>query len=116
VPATLPVPNAIPFAPPATSPSASVIGTCGNASRGNGLCPDSSLCCSQWGYCGTGPDYCTVQSPVTPPATIPTAPSPPTSSAVAGVDSRLVAYLGNWQSCPNAAQVAKYTHIVVALR
>jgi hypothetical protein len=33
---------------------------------------------------------------------------------VAGVDSRLVAYLGNWQSCPNAAQVAKYTHIVVA--
>ncbi|CAF1663140.1 unnamed protein product, partial [Adineta ricciae] len=21
-------------------------------------CPDSSMCLSQWGYCGTGPDYC----------------------------------------------------------
>ncbi len=29
-------------------------------------------------------------------------------------DSRLVAYLGNWQACPSASQVAKYTHIVIA--
>jgi LysM repeat protein len=31
-----------------------------------------------------------------------------------GGDSRLIAYLGNWQSCPSDAQISKYTHIVVA--
>jgi chitinase len=29
-------------------------------------------------------------------------------------DSRLIAFLGNWQNCPSDAQLAKYTHIVVA--
>jgi len=29
-------------------------------------------------------------------------------------DNRLIAYLGNWQNCPSDAQLAKYTHIVVA--
>ncbi len=29
-------------------------------------------------------------------------------------DSRLIAYLGNWQSCPTTAQTAQYTHIVIA--
>ncbi|KAJ3408387.1 hypothetical protein CcCBS67573_g02436 [Chytriomyces confervae] len=32
---------------------------CGGGNRGNGVCGDSSLCCSQWGYCGTGQDFCT---------------------------------------------------------
>ena len=33
-------------------------GTCGNAQRGNGRCPNASLCCSQYGWCGTGSAYC----------------------------------------------------------
>ncbi|KAI8621012.1 CAP domain-containing protein [Chytriomyces sp. MP71] len=33
-------------------------GTCGNGQWGNGVCADSSLCCSQWGYCGKGSKYC----------------------------------------------------------
>mmetsp|Transcript_29063 Transcript_29063/g.41541 ORF Transcript_29063/g.41541 Transcript_29063/m.41541 type:complete len:643 (+) Transcript_29063:104-2032(+) len=48
----------------------------------------------------------------TPP--VPTTPAPSPTTAVARHDSRLVAYLGNWQSCPSAAQVAPYTHIVIA--
>eukprot|EP00656_Telonema_subtile_P038515 TRINITY_DN434_c0_g1_i1.p1 TRINITY_DN434_c0_g1~~TRINITY_DN434_c0_g1_i1.p1 ORF type:complete len:890 (-),score=196.15 TRINITY_DN434_c0_g1_i1:81-2750(-) len=46
----------------------------------------------------------------TAPSAAPTTSGPP----LAGGDSRLIAYLGNWQSCPTAAQTAKYTHIVVA--
>ena len=33
-------------------------GTCGDGEIGNGVCPDNSLCCSDWGYCGTGSAYC----------------------------------------------------------
>jgi hypothetical protein len=29
-------------------------------------------------------------------------------------DSRMIAYLGNWQSCPSAAQLSQYTHVVIA--
>jgi len=29
-------------------------------------------------------------------------------------NSRLIAYMGNWQTCPTAAQTAHYTHIIVA--
>ena len=114
VPTATPAQNKPAFSPAFTPPTVSVAGTCGNANRGNGLCPDPSLCCSQWGYCGTGPSYCTTPAPISQPMSVPIAPSPPTSSAVAGDDSRLVAYLGNWQSCPTTAQVAKYTHILVA--
>jgi len=37
-----------------------------------------------------------------------------TAHVAAGSDSRLIAYIGNWQSCPSAAQTDKYTHIIVA--
>ena len=33
-------------------------GRCGNAQRGNGRRPNASLCCSQYGWCGTGSAYC----------------------------------------------------------
>jgi LysM repeat protein len=36
------------------------------------------------------------------------------SASTSDNDSRLIAYLGNWQNCPSDAQVAKYTHIMVA--
>ena len=45
------------------------------------------------------------------------APTPvpaPTSQRVAGSDSRLVAFLGNWQRCPTDAMVAPYTDIVIS--
>lgn len=31
---------------------------CGDGVIGNGDCTDSSLCCSEYGWCGTGPAYC----------------------------------------------------------
>lgn len=55
--------------------------------------------------------------PVQPPVQ---APSPPVTlttrspTTIKEDDSRLIAYLGNWQSCPTTAEVAKYTHIVIA--
>merc|ERR1711915_187953 len=44
----------------------------------------------------------------------PTPPPPPTTPSVAGDDSHLIAYLGNWQNCPTTEQVTHYTHIVIA--
>eukprot|EP00804_Cyclotella_cryptica_P021785 CCRYP_000773-RA/>CCRYP_000773-RA protein AED:0.54 eAED:0.51 QI:0/0/0/0.5/0/0/2/0/104 len=29
-------------------------------------------------------------------------------------DSRLVAYVGNWQTCPTDEQVAAYSHLIIA--
>ena len=45
--------------------------------------------------------------------------TPPTSpgfnyDATHGEDSRLIAYVGNWQTCPTDAQVDAYSHIVIA--
>jgi hypothetical protein len=33
-------------------------GTCGNGSVGNGICQDSSLCCSKWGWCDNSAAHC----------------------------------------------------------
>jgi len=32
--------------------------TCGNGQVGNGRCPIRLTCCSKWGYCGSGAEYC----------------------------------------------------------
>ena len=60
-------------------------------------------------------------SPVSPPTTSPVSPTTPAPSnvnppivGVAGPDSSLIAYLGNWQSCPTLEQTSHYTHIVIA--
>ena len=36
------------------------------------------------------------------------------NDATASHKPRLIAYLGNWQACPSDAQLAQYTHVVVA--
>jgi len=92
---------------------------CGNGIVGNGVCEDDTLCCSEWGWCGSSSAHCKtkapVQAPVAPP---PTAPTVPTTKAPSGSsdgdDSRLIAYLGNWHTCPSIDRVSKYTHIVIA--
>jgi hypothetical protein len=33
-------------------------GTCGGENRGNGIGPDPSMCCLEFGYCGNGAEYC----------------------------------------------------------
>jgi len=82
-PIAKPVPVIKPIAKPVATPlmkpsvpvnAPKVVGTCGNGLVGNGICPDTSLCCSQWGYCGTGSAYC--------PA--PSKPSPPTVAGTCG--------------------------------
>ena len=55
----------------------------------------------------------TTNQPTLNPAPAPIAPSPPTDG-LGGGDSRLIAYLGNWQPCPSDEQLEQYTHIVIA--
>ena len=50
--------NGAPVSSPGQAPSSGTAGTCGNGDVGNGICADETLCCSQYGYCGTGSDYC----------------------------------------------------------
>ena len=53
-----------------------------------------------------------VATPTSSPVSTPT--MSPNSPVLAGSDSRLIAYLGNWQACPTLEETAKYTHIVIA--
>lgn len=96
------------------------ISTCGGGQRGNGLCPEAQ-CCSEWGYCGTGSDYCESNANTNAP-TSSSAPTlapvpivvPAPNSSHSDIDSRMIAYLGNWHACPTDDQLAEYTHIVIA--
>ncbi|KAL9183789.1 hypothetical protein ACHAXT_004645 [Thalassiosira profunda] len=61
---------------------------------------EEGLCCSEWGWCNQCP------------------PEVPGSGfnydADHGEDSRLIAYVGNWQRCPTDQMVDAYSHIVIA--
>lgn len=50
------------------------------------------------------------------PSPSPPPPIPPTTTNAVSLtgDSRLIAYVGNWQPCPSPTQTDAYTHIVVA--
>ncbi|KAL7486922.1 hypothetical protein ACHAW6_012519 [Cyclotella cf. meneghiniana] len=86
------------------------------------------MCCSQWGYCGLTDAYCGAccqtgcwnnpnpPSPTPPSPTTGKPTNPPLASYTAnhGEDSRLIAYVGNWQTCPTDAQVDAYSHMVIA--
>lgn len=37
--------------------------TCGEGTYGNGLCPDASNCCSEYGWCGTSVEHCNGKTP-----------------------------------------------------
>jgi hypothetical protein len=82
---------------------------------------------SQW--CGTDASYCgaccqngNCANVVSPPSTSPPPPSPPPPSPPTGFnynvnhgeDSRLIAYVGNWQACPTPGQYDAYSHMVIA--
>ena len=64
----------------------------------------------------TTPPTPTVPEPTPPTPPTPTAPVPapvPTVSG-SGSDSRMIAFLGNWQACPTDAQLEHYTHIMIS--
>ncbi|KAI2491274.1 hypothetical protein MHU86_23293 [Fragilaria crotonensis] len=66
-----------------TAPIAS--GTCGNGMVGNGICSTPQDCCSSFGWCGVGPEYCTgptIPAPNTPTSPLPT-PAIPTAPVMA---------------------------------
>jgi chitinase len=115
---TPPAPIPAPVLLPPTDDS--ITGTCGGGNRGNGICgPNQSMCCSQWGFCGfAATGHCDgtpappIESPVQSPIVV--NPSPTTPIENQNEDSRLIAYVGNWQSCPTDEQMAQYTHIVIA--
>jgi chitinase len=71
---------------PAPQPPTPVVGTCGDGVVGNGVCADISLCCSEWGWCGTTADHCGNSTPV--PTRSPVSRSPrPTESPVTSITS-----------------------------
>jgi chitinase len=88
----------------------------------------SNGCCSQYGYCGTTEAYCgaccqngSCWNDPSPPSPPPPSPTPPTNNPPSGVsyaaeheDSRLIAYVGNWQTCPTDEMIDAYSHIVIA--
>jgi len=102
---------------------------CGGGSRGNGLCADSSLCCSKWGWCGTGSLYCggTAPSPSPSPSRSPallapsstpsrtkapsSSPSPSPASGGACAGKVYVARLTWYESYPdpNSEECVKYS-------
>lgn len=93
--------------------------TCGGGNVGDGICSDRSLCCSEWGWCGSTDLHCAGgggggSQPAPAPVDAAPLPDAPAQSPVQEGRTRLIAYLGNWQSCPTEAEVAPYTHIVIA--
>ena len=96
------------------------------------LCPYGEYC-----YADLGGEACTTPAPPSstpvPPTPIPPTPVPPTMQPPSATpppppppspppgpisledsENRMIAYLGNWQTCPTANQIAEYTHIVIA--
>jgi hypothetical protein len=85
-------------------------------------CPNGQKCFADCYNCPVNSSAPTPPTPTpptptpptpTPPTPTPPTPTPPTSGG-GGHDSRLVAYLGNWQSCPSIEQVSMYTHIKIS--
>lgn len=63
----VPQPVATPVAPQPVDPN--IVGTCGGGNRGNSICLDQTMCCSEWGWCGTASTgHCDGSTPVPPPA------------------------------------------------
>jgi len=76
-------------------------------------CP-TGKCCSQFGYCGITEDFCgecCQNGDCWDALTFPTLRN---STYTAEGDSRLMAYLGNWDECPTPAQIQPYSHIVIS--
>jgi hypothetical protein len=114
--------------------------TCGGGNVGDGVCPTDGLCCSEFGWCDNAATHCanycggsTVGNGqcqwineccstttgecsssncghTTPPPT-PSGGAPQPSS---NGDSRLIAYVGNWLTCPSVDQYDAYTHVVIS--
>ena len=56
------VPTRKPTKKPTKKPTAKP-GGCGSGTVGNGVCANPSLCCSKFGYCGSGAAYCGTKIP-----------------------------------------------------
>jgi len=93
-------------------------GACGGGNRGNEICADPSLCCSEFGWCGSTAEYCDGTDPSSPtePMPAPITPLPPLApvAPLSTGDSRLIAYLGSWTECPSNEQLEQYSHIMIA--
>ena len=86
-------------------------------------CPAGTFCFADATACPlvTGPGPTPPPAPPTPPPTRnPVTPYPTRNPvvggppAVAGGDSRVIAYVANWETCPTPQQLDGYTHIIIA--
>ncbi len=102
-----------------------LLGTCGDGNVGNALCPDTTLCCSIYGWCGNTADYCGNEASVAPSLTPPPSPYPPNCASVSDVMTVNFGYYASWASgrsktcnqvAPQSIDVAgnNYTHLAYA--
>ena len=64
--------------------------------------------------CQVGAPTAAVPTPSPAPITIPTTVIELAPTVIYSEESRLIAFVGNWQACPSDAQLAQYTHIVIS--
>lgn len=64
--------------------------------------------------CQVGAPTAAVPTPSPVPITIPTTVIELAPTVIHSEESRLIAFVGNWQACPSDAQLAQYTHIVIS--
>lgn len=129
-----PTPAAAPVATPTAAPPTPGSGTCAAAGErcNTAWCALGGswtrYCCCGGTSCNQGTWVCDASgsSPTSDPTSFPTfAPATPyptpggtlaptITPPEAGETSRLIAYVGNWQTCPSAASLSHYTHVLVS--
>lgn len=74
-------------------------------------CP-TGMCCSQLGFCGTTKDFC--GECCQGDSCWDSRPQISKPIYTADNDSRLMAFVGNWETCPTVEQIRPYSHLIIA--
>lgn len=91
---------------PTTAQPVPIVGNCGGGNPGNGICSNPTLCCSEWGWCGTSSAHCSnpTSQPKATPAPVPTTPfptihyTPPPQSSSCDSTQSMSVNIGYYQS------------------
>ena len=94
-------PTTRPASPVRVTAQDSSRGSCGGGKVGNGKCPNSGLCCSKWGYCGIGSEFCgstAVESATSPTGTTSLAFPKYADGGCSGMNNVMRVNVGYYQS------------------